>query len=75
MPGYEGIAYNLVIDGKVMTENLKLIGKNYDWLKKQTNKFQIMPEEALIVTINEKGDFFCQKKENKQKSKKKVITI
>lgn len=75
MPDYEGIAYNLVIDGKVMTENLKLIGKNYDWLKKQTNKFQIMPEEALIVTINEKGDFFCQKKENKQKSKKKVITI
>ena len=58
-----------------INKNLKLIGKNYDWLKKQTNKFQIMPEEALIVTINEKGDFFCQKKENKQKSKKKVITI
>ena len=34
MPDYEGISYNLVMDGKVMTENLKKIGKNYDWLKR-----------------------------------------
>ena len=60
MPEYEGIPYNLVIDGKIMSDNLKKIGKNYDWLKKQTNKFQMNPEEALIVTINAKGDIFCQ---------------
>jgi hypothetical protein len=42
---------------------LKLIDKNYDWLKKQTQKFQMIPEEALIVTINEKGNIYCQKKE------------
>ena len=63
MPEYEGISYNLVIDGKVMQENLKQIGENYDWLKKQTQKFQMMPEEALIVTINGKGSIYCQKKE------------
>ena len=63
MPDYEGLTYNLVIDGKIMNENLKLIDKNYDWLKKQTQKFQMMPEEALIVTINEKGNIYCQKKE------------
>jgi uncharacterized membrane protein YcaP (DUF421 family) len=63
MPDYEGIAYNLVVDGKVSKENLKAIGKNYDWLKKQVNKFQIEPEEALVFTINGKGDVFCQKKE------------
>ena len=51
MPEYEGIPYNLVIDGKIMSDNLKKIGENYDWLKKQTNKFQMNPEEALIVTI------------------------
>lgn len=62
MPDYEGIPYNLVIDGKVMSENLHKIGKNYDWLQKQTNKFQMIPEEALIVTINGKGDIYCQKK-------------
>lgn len=67
MPDYEGMTYNLVIDGKVMNDNLKLIEKNYDWLKKQTQKFQMMPEEALIVTINEKGNIFCQRKENNER--------
>ena len=66
MPDYEGIPYNLVIDGKVMNDNLKRIGKNYEWLKKQTKKFNIMPEEALIVTINGKGDIFYQKKETRK---------
>lgn len=69
MPEYEGISYNLVIDGKVMQENLKQIGKNYDWLKKQTQKFQMLPEEALIVTINGKGSIYCQRKEKKLKKK------
>ena len=63
MPDYEGMTYNLVIDGKILNENLKLIDKNYDWLKKQTQKFQMIPDEALIVTINEKGNIYCQKKE------------
>ena len=72
MPDYEGIPYNLVIDGKVMTDNLKQIGKNYDWLRKQTNKFQMEPEEALIVTINGKGAIFCQKKLTKKEKNIKM---
>ena len=63
MPEYEGIPYDLVIDGAVMNENLKKIGKDYNWLKKETNKYGINPEEALIVTLDGKGQFFCQKKE------------
>ena len=62
-PEYEGIPYDLVVDGKVMTKNLKEIGKDYRWLKKQVEKFHIKPEEALIVTIDGKGQFFCQRKE------------
>lgn len=64
MPDYEGIPYDLVVDGKVMNENLVKIGKDYMWLKKQVNKFNIQPEEALLVTLDGKGQFFCQKKEN-----------
>ena len=75
MPDYEGIPYNLVIDGKVMNDNLKRIGKNYEWLKKQTKKFNIMPEEALIVTINGKGDIFCQKKETRKHKNNEDGTI
>ena len=65
MPEYEGIPYDLVIDGKIMHENLRLIGKNYIWLKKEVNKFGFSPEEALIVTIDGKGQIFCQKKGKK----------
>lgn len=63
LPEYEGIPYDLVIDGKVMEANLQAIGKNYNWLKKQTEKFGIKPEEALVITLDGKGQIFCQKKE------------
>jgi uncharacterized membrane protein YcaP (DUF421 family) len=64
-PDYEGITYDLVIDGKVMYKNLEILGKNYAWLKNEVSKFNMNPEEALIVTIDGKGDFFCQKKDKK----------
>ncbi len=63
-PDYEGISYDLVIDGKIMSDNLQKIGKDYQWLKKQVEKFKMQPEEALVVTIDGKGQIFCQKKEN-----------
>ena len=66
MPEYEGISYDLVIDGKVMQENLNKLDKSYEWLKTQTEKFQMKPEEALIVTVNGKGDIFCQKKQKRK---------
>lgn len=65
-PEYEGIPYDLVVDGKIMSKNLKVIGKNYAWLKKQVEKFGFEPEQALVVTIDGKGQIFCQEKENKE---------
>ena len=62
-PEYEGIPYDLVIDGKVLYKNLKAIGRNYSWLKKQVEKFNMKPEEALIVTFDGAEQIFCQKKE------------
>ena len=64
-PEYEGLSYDLVMDGKVMYENLNILNKDYKWLKNQTKKFNISPEEALIVTIDGKNQIFCQKKEKK----------
>lgn len=64
-PEYEGIPYDLVIDGKIMYENLKSIGKDYEWLKKQIAKFKIKPEDALVVTYDGKRQIFCQAKEGK----------
>jgi len=67
-PPYEGISYDLVIDGKIMKANLEKLDKDYNWLIKQVEPFGIKPEEALIATIDGKGNFFCQKKEGRNKS-------
>lgn len=62
---YEGIAYDLVIDGKIMEDNLKKINKDYKWLEKEVRKFKMKPEEALVVVLNGDGTIFCQKKDDK----------
>lgn len=68
-PEYVGISYDLVIDGKVMTENLQKLGKNYKWLEKQTEKFHMRPEDALVVVISGNGSIFCQRKMEKENGK------
>lgn len=65
VPEYEGISYDLIVDGKVMKDNLKKIGKNEEWLKKQIQKFKLRPNEVFIATIDGKGQFYCQEKEKK----------
>ena len=63
-PEYEGLPYDLVVDGKVMYENLTKIGKNEKWLANQIKKFNTKAEDVLIATMDGKGNFFCQAKEN-----------
>lgn len=64
MPEYEGLSYDLIVDGKVMSENLQKIGKNYEWLRKQVQKFGVTPKDVFVATIDGKGQFFCQKRED-----------
>lgn len=59
---YEGMEYDLIIDGKIMYDNLKILGKNFEWLKKELKKQNMRPSETLVATINGKGDIFCQRK-------------
>lgn len=67
IPPYEGISYDLVVDGKVMKDNLDILGKDYQWLEKELGKMNIKPEEALVATIDGNGKIFCQKKEKFEK--------
>lgn len=48
-----------------MNKNLKIIGKNYTWLKKQVEKFGIKPEEALVVTLDGKDKFSVKRKKQR----------
>lgn len=67
-PDYEGLPYDLIVDGKIMYDNLNKIGKDERWLLKQIVKFKVTPDNVLIATMDGKGNFFCQKKErNSQK--------
>ena len=64
-PEYEGISYDLVVEGKIMYENLKALGKDEKWLEKQLKNFDAKPENTLVATMDGKGQFFCQKKEDR----------
>lgn len=66
IPDYEGIPYDLVIDGRIMKENLKAISKEEKWLEKEVSKFGIKPKDAIIVTYDAKGQIFCQAKGEKK---------
>ena len=70
-PEYEGIPYDLVVDGKIMKKNLEQINKDYNWLCMQIEKFGYKPEETLVATIDGKGQIFCQKKQSKKKKLQK----
>ena len=65
MPEYSGITYDLIIDGKIMHNNLKILGKNYNWLKKKVKEYKLNPEDVLVMTIDGKGEIFCQEKMRK----------
>lgn len=62
-PEYEGLPYDLIVDGKIMYENLNKIGRDKNWLIKEVKKFKTIPEDVFIATIDGKGNFFCQEKE------------
>ena len=64
-PEYDGIAYDLVVDGVIQRDNLTKIKKDYKWLESEVSKFGFEPEQALVVTIDASGKIFCQKKEGK----------
>ena len=68
-PDYEGLPYDLIVDGKIMYENLNKIGRDKNWLIKEVKKFKTIPEDVFIATIDGKGNFFCQEKEKGRKGK------
>src|SRR5574344_1944528 len=67
IPEYEGIPYDLIVDGKIMEENLKTLGKNKTWLINKLKEIKLKPEDALIVTLDGKQQLFYQNKDVKKK--------
>jgi uncharacterized membrane protein YcaP (DUF421 family) len=58
---YEGITIDVIIDGKVMDDNLKTAGKDRQWLVKELRKQQYSsPGDLLFACIDSSGKLFCQ---------------
>lgn len=60
--GKTKISYDLILDGRIMNDNLKKIEKDQAWLEKEISKFNMVPTEALIFVLNGDGTFYCQRK-------------
>lgn len=60
----DNLPITLILDGKINSNNLRLINKNKSWLLSQITKNNIpTPDKVFIALLNSKGDFFFQLKE------------
>lgn len=61
------MSYDLVIDGRIMEDNLNKLHKDKAWLKNELSNFKLIPENTLIFVLNEDGTYYCQKKLGKSR--------
>ncbi|ADL13044.1 DUF421 domain-containing protein [Acetohalobium arabaticum] len=58
---YEGVAYSLIVDGKVYQPNLDEVGLSKDWLKNELSNFGINDlSDVLFANIDSSGNIFYQ---------------
>ncbi len=60
----QGLCANIIIDSKVMKENLKLVNKNQEWLNKELKIKGISLKEILLATIDINEKVVIYKKED-----------
>ena len=67
---YSGITYDLIVDGKIMNDNLRVLNKDTNWLEREMKKLNTKPKDVLVATIDGRNEIFCQVKEKNLKGKK-----
>lgn len=63
-PSDAGVAHVLIIEGKIIKENLKLAGKDENYIMKKLDEQGYTLSEVLLFTCNDTGDVNIIKKEN-----------
>ena len=58
----EGLCANVIIDGKIMFNNLKMIGKDEEWLLKQLKVKGNKLDNILLATVDNKNKLFLYDK-------------
>ncbi|WP_238883518.1 DUF421 domain-containing protein [Clostridium sp. YIM B02551] len=60
---YEGIVADIIIDGKIIEDHLKLMNRDKDWLLKELEKKSIKsPGEVFLATMDSKGEVYIDLK-------------
>jgi len=59
---YEGLPTVLVMDGSVISKNLKEINLDENWLNEQLRERGLEPKEVLLATLGTDGRLFVNKK-------------
>lgn len=60
-----GFAHIIINEGRVLTNNLKLLGKDERWLNKELSKQKVKSADSVyLFTLSDNGNIFCQPKEN-----------
>ncbi len=59
--GYEGMTIDIIIDGHILSSNLKLAQKDEKWLMGELKRLHYdSPKEILYANIDSFGKFYCQ---------------
>lgn len=68
---YKGLSANLIIDGKVMHNNLGLVNHDEIWLLNELKKYKIdSPDEVFLASLNSDGSLYIDRKNIKINPKK-----
>ncbi len=65
MPAYKGLTRDVIMDGKILEENLNYIGKDEHWLKKQLIGYGVHElTDVFYAGLDSSGNFYVSKRQN-----------
>lgn len=50
------LPYTVISDGHILTKNLRLLGRDEQWLRKKLHGKGLRPEQVLLMTLTESGE-------------------
>lgn len=69
-PCDDTLYFNVILDGKILKENLKHAGYNEEWLKKELKKRHFSNEREIFVAVcNTEGSFYAYPKQREEDCK------
>lgn len=63
----EGYSHIMINNGRVLDNNLKLLGRDQNWLKAELKKHKLNePGQVYLMTLSKSGKVYIQRKEEKK---------